>query len=294
MLVDEYYRKAIGFITSDKNWDANLQRYRRKPIATVFFLAMPHDLTEREDSGFTVYAITTKHTILEYKPHEQINIRVNMELGGYKDIETRASDWVPNPDTDVAVCIMPRDKFTDCIVDWFQYDIIAPYTQRAWGGLVAGDDVFSVGLFEGFSGKTQIMPIARFGKISLIPHEGEKIEAEIGRNVPKTPITAYLVEMISWEGQSGAPVIAYFPRSSFETMKRVKTDNPVLLGLVQGYYDIKDEKINSGLMIVVPAQDIIHTLMGDELVKDRQQAKEQQPESKFKPKASSIQTEPES
>lgn len=77
-------------------------------------------------------------------------------------------------------------------------------------------------------------------------------------------------------------------------MKRVKTDNPVLLGLVQGYYDIKDEKINSGLMIVVPAQDIIHTLMGDELVKDRQQAKEQQPESKFKPKASSIQTEPES
>jgi len=297
MLVDEDYRRVIGFITSDKIWNDRLKRYKRTPVATVFFLAMPHGFDKRESSGFTVYAITTKHSILPYKPDEKINIRVNMEKGGYKDIETKANDWIPNPVTDVAVCIMPSDRFTDCIVDWFQYDVIAPYSQTAYSGFAAGDSVFSVGLFEGFSGNNEIMPIARFGKISLMPHESEKIDAEIVRDT-YTPITAYLAEMTSWEGQSGSPVFVYFQEGRYDclefeeqTAPRVERNEPTLIGLVQGFFDVQGQKINSGIMIVVPAQDIINTLMEDELVRDRQQAKEQKTEPRFKPKASSIETE---
>jgi hypothetical protein len=158
----------------------------------------------------------------------------------------------------------------------------------AYRGYAAGESVFSVGLFDGFSGKNQIMPVARFGKIALMPHPTEKIKAEIGPS-NYVPIVAYLIEMVTWEGQSGSPVFFYINEgiryepmwTRKEGIPKLERHEPTLIGLVQGYYDIKQEQINSGIAIVVPAQDIIDTLMHPDLVHERERARDTPSVSRF-------------
>lgn len=66
-----------------------------------------------------------------------------------------------------------------------------------------GTDVFMVGYLFGYAGNTQNYPVTRFGKIALLTNESWYVSE---RNKDKRE-QAYLVEMQSIPGLSGAPVI---------------------------------------------------------------------------------------
>jgi hypothetical protein len=136
-------------------------------------------------------------------------------------------------------------------------------------------------MFAGHIGKKRNLPIIRFGNISLMPYE--KIPLTIDP-ITKTQYIAdaYLVECRSRGGLSGSPVFAYFPatRDAGKIMNYKEDDVP-LLGLVHGHYrtDIQDQIIatsddldtiivNAGIAMVVPAQDILDTLMQEDVMKD--------------------------
>jgi hypothetical protein len=119
MLVDETYRRCVGFITRDLATEGE-KRKRRTPVATVFFLSMPDDLSEPQTSSRATYAITVKHAVTRNKKTASIPIRVNHESGGYKDIDTRAGDWITNETTDVAVRLMTASDFKNADVESLQ------------------------------------------------------------------------------------------------------------------------------------------------------------------------------
>jgi hypothetical protein len=292
VIVDAGYRRCTAFIIADVKNDATGQ-YERIPIATVFFLEVPHDLNLREDSGFTVYAITVRHAINRFADSEPIVIRVNDATGVYKDIETRKSDWKIHPETDIAIRTMPAGQLDGTEADWLKYEFISPYDEGAYSSLYEGDDVFSVGLFAGFSGQQRIQPIVRFGKIALTPHEKVMAQLDPPSDV-ETAIDAYLIECIAWDGQSGSPVFANFGpgriqgRSTSE-YERFEQRLPCLMGLIQGYYpaELYQQRINMGIAIVIPAQKIIDTLMLPELKDDRKRALVSRPKPKIRPVAAS-------
>jgi hypothetical protein len=297
VIVDGGYRRCTAFLLADMK-NAETEHYERDIVGTVFFLSVPHDFSAREDHGFTVYAVTAIHNIKNCAEDKRIYIRVNKTDGGYKDIETKESDWIPSVETDIAIRIMPAGELEGTDADWLQYDFIAPYDTGAYTSLYEGDEIFSIGLFAGFYGTQRIQPIVRFGKIALQPYE--QVAAQLDPTSDAlTPIDAYLVEVTAWGGQSGSPVFAYFPPGRVQGMsaseyERFERRLPCLMGIIQGGYpyEIKAQsaddvklKLNAGIAIVIPAQKIIDTLMRKEFVEDRERALANRPKPKIRPVA---------
>jgi hypothetical protein len=150
-------------------------------------------------------------------------------------------------------------------------------------GISEGDEVFYVGMFAQHTGEKRNLPIIRFGNISLMPYEKILIKRDPYTD-NRYPVDAYLVECRSRSGLSGSPVFVYFPatRDQGKVMNYHSDDIP-LLGLVQGHHktDVQDQitgtdddldtvLVNAGISIVIPAQDILNTLMQDDVVKHRE------------------------
>lgn len=270
-----------------------------QPISTVFFVAA---------GGFTYYAVTTRHSIR----HPVVSIRFNLKDGGTEDQAFLAGDWIPHASTDIAVLSLEfsLERYdiefvgTGRFVHRRTLPVRLPPAEP--GGMPellppygTGDEIFTVGLFEGHTGQHLAQPVARFGHIALKPAEGEKILADI--DPPDlTPIDAFLVEMAVWNGQSGSPVFL-----------RVKTDSWIsrgiaycLIGMLQGFYPSEQDvlinnkpatlsPLHMGIGIVVPAFDISEMFMSnprlieqrDKLIKKRKQ------KLKIRPSAASIKKE---
>lgn len=137
-----------------------------------------------------------------------------------------------------------------------------------------GDDIFLVGLFAQHPGANRVLPILRFGNISLMPYEAVRITLEPEFN-SITTLEAYLIECKSWGGHSGSPVFFYHSpdRYMMQGGLTIVEAAPVVLGLVAGHFDIDQEvkflgdiwgsgkvPLNSGISVVVPAQYIIDTI----------------------------------
>lgn len=84
------------------------------------------------------------------------------------------------------------------------------------------------------------------------------------------PIDMYLIETVSWDTESGAPVYIKKAQTQF-----------IVLGLVHGHYSMraavpegqqKDREVdpNAGIMAVIPAQAIFDTVNQEELKDHRQ------------------------
>jgi hypothetical protein len=280
-----------------------------KPYGTVFFV---HWFLE--GSGIAHYAVTAAHNV-ERGP--TVGIRFN--VFGTNDSETqysKADEWAKHASTDIAVLPIPQDislekygigyidvdKFADT-----QEHLVEPQQGVVfWEGSTppieaglrygTGDEVFSVGLFEGHTGDKLAQPVARFGHIALRPAEGEKVFAEI-KSGELTPVDAFLVEMAVWPGQSGSPVFLHHaerPESRAFTDRSTHTD--YLIGMVQGQYPGEQEikvdgrlatmsQLQMGIAIVLPVKDILEVLMDPRLQEHRERLKrERQQNPKIRPK----------
>lgn len=109
------------------------------------------------------------------------------------------------PEVDLVLIHMPDIPDTDPLI--FDYSTIADETMyRSWE-ISEGTEVYTVGYLFGYSGQKQNFPVTRFGKIALLTEEYWYRTQE--RNLDEH---AYLVELQSTPGLSGAPVILRGPQ----------------------------------------------------------------------------------
>jgi hypothetical protein len=142
-----------------------------------------------------------------------------------------------------------------------------------------GDETFAVGLFTRFHGDSQLSPIVRTGNIAMIPKDKVPLagfgEADV-----------YLVEGRSIGGLSGSPVFCrntvnmpgVTPEKEMRKIGGVGSTH--FLGLMHGHWDLpvtyttpnREEAVNMGISIVIPASKILEVLNGPELAEVREKA----------------------
>lgn len=277
-----------------------------EPDSTVLFVGVSL-WNPRVPVGYEHYAVTTKHSV----KNKDVFIRFNLKGGGMHDQPTNPHDWIPHPDTDLALLPIkfPIDDFDVGFVWDYEVskekDFLITYgTEDKKQSLFRygmGDEVFTVGLFEGHYGENIAQPGVRFGHIALKPAQGEKIVAEMesGKYVP---IDAFLIEVAAMKGQSGSPVFLRPWVEDTREEQRPMTEYNFLIGMIQGFYPAKQDaqiegknaeiSVNIGLGIVIPSQYIVEMLMEGSLVKQReerlQKIRDEAEKSKIKPSMASI------
>jgi hypothetical protein len=129
-----------------------------------------------------------------------------------------------------------------------------------------GDEMFFVGLFPQFYGTNENLPICRFGHIAMLP--GESIPTELG------PAQFYLMEAVTFGGNSGSPAFFYFPsRWRGRPLINGIPRKPFLLaGVVKGYFHNLNSTENVGVTLVVPAYYLHDLLYGQDEKTFRQEA----------------------
>lgn len=246
-----------------------------EPLGTGFVC-----MVQQRQAGFQ-YVVTAQHVLNNLK--EPISIRVNRK-NGEAEYLTAPRGWYYHPDdtrfVDVAVApILLKPDMYDVVVvptrDFCKEEFI---TARDIG---IGEELFYPSLFMHRRGMHRNHPVMRFGTLAAMP-----VEPVITKS---GPIKAYLMEGRSIGGHSGAPVFINFmaPRNYY-------ADKPIMLphpnqaqayrflGLIRGYLKAKDTGeyltddpqtedlwINSGISTIIPASEIIDTLMREDLVKQR-------------------------
>ena len=272
MLVPNVVRKSVVFL-GEGHGDAF------SPKGTAFVVSVAQ-------GGFRfVHLVTAEHVIV--RRSDPMYARVNLVAGGTRDIPIRYNDWWHHPDpgvsTDLAVLPTSIDR-GDIIYSHNPIDSFATDEVIAKNGIGVGDEVFATGLFASHYGKGQNLPIVRTGNIALMPDE-PVLTRFVGY------IDAYLIETRSIAGLSGSPVWVHMPPIRVVKGRASEYEGPqfFLLGLVQGRFNVKaqdedlanetdgdrDDRINSGIGVVVPAQRIAETLLQPDLVALRQRIVDQ-------------------
>jgi hypothetical protein len=223
------------------------------------------------------YVVTAKHVIaaIKSKNLDKVYLRVNT-YDGFRYVETNIDRWRDHPDDyriDVSVMpfALPTNQF-----DFMTIPVSMATTEEIIENYMIGlgNEVFMVGLFSGHSGQKKNLPIVRTGNLALMPDE--PIEVKIMGMREK--IDAFLIESRSIGGLSGSPV---FIRADYVLKTKPSPPSPrtvFWLGLIHGHWGIsvepdaieqddvsipKQEKVNMGIAIVVPATKIVEVINQD-------------------------------
>lgn len=154
-----------------------------------------------------VYAVTNKHNITACR--DSVVIRATRTDGVLDFNETDPADWHPSLAHDISVLPVSPAKaplfqhVSDGLFvtrENFENDIVSE--GHGYTCLGPGDKVFMIGRFISHDGKTQNLPSARFGDISMnaapIGHPGGYDQESIA------------VDMRSMSGYSGSPAFVYW------------------------------------------------------------------------------------
>ena len=283
--IEQKFRSCVCFLMEDAGDSV-------QPVGTGFFVrvASPDPLYGR------TYVVTAHHVAFDQKRRSPLLLTADAADGGIAfDFQIPNDAWIEHPNnktdpTDVAVAVVPDEILPQ--ISGRALDASKMLIDQSWLNscdIGCGQEVFAIGMFTGHIGKNNIQPIHRFGKIALMP--AEKIDTPYGS------IEAYLVEMVSWGGESGSPVFDWeFGRECGH-----------VLGVLQGHWlwpqDVKWKpsskvriaagahvEVNHGLSIVVPAYKITELLMThDTLREDRESAYKRYQSRRILPKLSGAQ-----
>jgi hypothetical protein len=284
----------------------------RVPKATAFLTVV------KDEPDWIGYVVTAAH-VLEAAGGRTFYLRFNTPTG-FDDVEMSRDEWFVHDTADVAVAR----------VTWYDYPIRPLYPEQYIdadfglqvqrmrdAGLInlpgifststieiqTGNDVSVIGLFTENYGRSKSRPVARAGSIARMPSEAIDF-THPGETHSKAP--GYLVEFLSWSGQSGSPVLVHrrlfhlvqmqlasfsgnndAEGASSEIISIQAPESTVFgfLGIVSGHYDIEQKAqtvgdifgsittaVNSGIAIVTPAEAMRELLLRDDVVEDRQEA----------------------
>jgi hypothetical protein len=273
----EGFIKSVTFLYVDIE-DEETHQIRRMAGGTAFLVSVPFPTL-----GSFIYLVTTRHNVNKSRKSRDLFVRIRKTDHSFEDISVPQDEWTQHTTTDVAA--VPIDLPANHDHKTISLENLATWDFLDQWDVGPGDEFFYAGLFEGFGSEEQMLPIARFGTVSLVVRNPEVV-VEIEEN-SRHQIPAILAETRSFGGVSGSPVFLYFSVERYPGEVVVygkEQPRAALLGLVQGHFQenraVKftgdifgtgEVPINFGIAIIVPAQAIVDVLMYEELKEQREE-----------------------
>lgn len=270
----------------------------KRPGGTAFFVSLRDDITRNIE---WMYLVSARHN-LEEMPGQDVFVRLSTADGaGFQHQRTRKDDWFKHDDADVAVIPFPYKgwrfrsfplyMFINKNYEYVPHEFGQNYERaflKRYGRVAVpielGDELFFPGLFIQSAGAKRNLPIYRFGNISRMPGDAIYLDTKARGEVA---IRAYLIEARSWGGHGGSPTVwfhIFHPQEHLSADEREMVSNPRLhltglLGLVSAHFDVPipttggeerlETKVNSGIAVVTPAENIRELLMRQDVVDER-------------------------
>lgn len=291
MRIPEIFRKCVVFLgraSTDKDGQEQIWFG-----GTAFIVSVPAPLSS--DRGY-LYIVTAKHVVDGLAGCDAV-ARLNGKDGLSKDFRMPMDHkwWFHPCDDATDVAVTEFHAIDQLDYAFSTVDAFLDQRQLCDGGIGAGDDVFMVGLFTRMRGREKILPLVRMGNVAMIPDPGELVPGvKIGPN-KFVDAEAYLIEARSIGGLSGSPVFVHetvgmeviTSEQGRPGTRQVSTRLPgrlFLFGLMNGHWEIdpnernypfpravpRDEAVNMGIAVVIPAKKIKETLYHPELVGKRE------------------------
>jgi Trypsin-like peptidase domain len=220
------------------------------------------------DQAATFYAVTNAHVVAGGASC----VRLNTADGGHAAIPLKDDDWFRHPDGDDLV-VAEIELSAD-----FRFKAISPDSFVEGSDLTVfgvGQEVYMVGRHVNHEGRQRNQPTARFGHIAQLPYEPV-------RNAAGLQQEAFLVDLRSLSGYSGAPVFVYRSRPDLDgdPERWVKGFEQRFLGIDCGHLPALGKVLdatratpvepamwaeqNSGIATVIPAWSLARLLFEDD------------------------------
>jgi hypothetical protein len=286
MLVPESYWLCSAFLCQENREGV------REPKGSAFFVSIPVESSEAN------YVVTAAHNIQFARARScPLYLRVNRKDGTAQDIEIGVDHWTESPNTDLAAVSFPGRvgdyRLTRVRPARFATDGVV--REREIG---LGDEVFFCGLFSEHAGRNRSQPVVRWGNISMMPGEKVRIGTP-GNGVRSIDAYLVEARSWGGQSGSPAFVyfppdrrLGFLNLPNYQGEPTAESDTPdhyapLLLGLLQGHFDIRQDifyksefrqdgagesalqtveatrpfvKINSGIAVVIPTQEIVDLL----------------------------------
>jgi hypothetical protein len=228
------------------------------------------------------YLVTAKHCVQRaFQKYNNLFYRLNKKGEGVKFVALPhydSSKWVMSDDADVAV--LPFDEDSDAEMQVLPSEMFLTDELTQKEGIGLGDELFLIGLFKEVQGKKRNFPVIRSGMIASMPDEPFQ-DKDTGIDY-----RAFLIEARSIGGLSGSPVFMALKKRGVQRHPAPRgfhamTHSMLIVGLIRGHFDLADqdnladfggtelERLNTGIAIVTPIQEVEKVLMSDELKKQR-------------------------
>ncbi len=274
-------KKCITFIyIKDENGE-------RKPNGTGFLVSV--NVESRPDS-YVIYLVSAKH-VLQYnqKFYDEIAIRLNRRETNdseFIDIPTGMIPIFTHAEPDVDLVVIPITSFFrkdfPKIYDFkhIPQEMVTTKEIIETLKIAEGDEIFFCGLFVSHPGQERNQPIARFGKVSLL--SDERVEYIPDKNLPSKFLDLYLMECLSFGGNSGSPVFFYLP--PLRDLRRINYLDPRIYfaGVISGSFDVTEIQAslniilsqNVGIAAVIPSFKLHDILFSTQVRSNRNSATE--------------------
>jgi hypothetical protein len=243
-----------------------------KPCGTGFLVGVP---LESDPTKVQVFLVTAKHVLHDQSENylKDIVVRLNLRIGGSELIKIPIDEGklFVHDDPDVDIVAYPLNPNATV----YDYGVIMPQnfaTKEVISNneISEGEDVFFAGLFESHIGQRQNQPIMRFGKLSLMTDE--KIEwTDPIRGSPRYT-ELYLMECLSFGGNSGSPVFFYLSPTRKSNVIYIGPAQIHLAGIIKGSFHQTDIlgantflKQNVGIAAVTPTYKLSEILYSESL-----------------------------
>ena len=256
-----------------------------KPVAngTAFFIAVANQTNPNRVHN---YLVTARHvlTAKDGKPYPKVWLRVNPMEGDAKLLDFDLKGAVdegyfsthPDETVDLAVvAIEPDYELFD--IKALPEDILVTKQSLHDLNVHEGSDVFFTGLFRQFFGQKRNYPIARFGRVALLPDERIPFGGE-GSKDP-VPQELFLIESFAFGGNSGSPVFYYL--GSDRIPGKLSAGTVIrLAGIMKGTFldfwplamaetkTVPVSKDNVGIAAVIPSH-LLHDILFSDALKER-------------------------
>ncbi len=304
MRIPPYFLDTVGFLCEEHK-----SKGRNIAGGTAFFVSVKDETLPSREWTYVVTARHCIEDQPHQDIFLRVPTETGGSRFGYKDLHTRKNDWHCHDNADVAAIVLVVSEETEAAIRFksipTEVFIDRDYRFTTPRGLMdsepqpefrdgpsssstvpiqVGDDLFFPGLFIQSAGKEQMLPVARFGNIARMPTD-ELVFLE-SRARGRVGVRAYLTECHSWGGYSGSPVFWTCTFNQADKRGDVVRGNVVctsLLGVVSGHFNLETltknrstrekfvTKVNSGIAIVTPAENILELLMREDVMEDRKQ-----------------------
>lgn len=267
-------RKAVGFIFVPGPND------QRMPNGTCFFVYVKDQTHTGRGWG---YLVTAKHVLQDTSDafYPKVWVRLNKKSGGVENFElplassgTSRNIFI-HPDSSVDLAVVPVAEPDPNVyeVSAIDEDLLTSEKDFSALNIREGSDIFFTGMFLPYIGANRNYPIVRFGKVALLTDE------KVMWN--QVPTDLYLIETLSFGGNSGAPVFFYLGTDREPGSIMVGAPILKLAGIMEGFFNdfepiavvetraVPVSKLNSGIAAVTPAYKLHQILYSQELQNTR-------------------------